>query len=304
MERGEYEPPRPAVTLAEAIDRYEREVLPSKRGAAQERYTLKAWRASALGRCSLATIKAADVAQARDKRLQEVSSGSVRRYLDTLSAVFEVAARDWEIVTANPVRAIRKPPNGRPRERRLLPGELERIIAASESPDFPAIVTLAAETAMRRSEILGLEWRYVDLRKRLVTLPLTKNGDSRTVPLTRKAVEVLSTLPRRIDGRVFDKNGTSLSGAFQRAVLRARRSYERERSEAGATAAEIGQDGYLCDLRLHDLRHERVSALVEGGFSLIEVAAISGHKTMQCLKRYSHVRPTHLVAKLDVMGSR
>lgn len=301
MERGEYEAPREAITLAKVIERYERDVLPSKRGAAQERYVLAAWKNSPLGKRTLNTIKPTDIAQARDKRLKEVSSGSVRRYLDTLSAVFEVAIRDWELSTTNPVRAIRKPENGRARERRLMPGELERITAASGAPDFGAIVTLAAETAMRRSEILGLQWKHIDLHKRVALLPLTKNGDSRTVPLTLNAVAVLRTLPRRIDGKVFNKNGTSLSCAFQRAVQRARKAYERERAAEGANPDDIEHDEYLQGLRLHDLRHERITALVEGGMNLIEVAAISGHKSMQCLKRYSHVSPSHLIEKLDAM---
>jgi site-specific recombinase XerD len=57
----------------------------------------------------------------------------------------------------------------------------------------------------------------------------------------------------------------------------------------------------LRDVRLHDCRHERVSTLVEAGFGLMEVAAISGHKTLQCLKRYTHVRTEHLISKLDAI---
>lgn len=303
MERGDYQKAGSLATLSEAIKRYILEVLPARRGAAQEMYILDYWRTSTLGGRPLASIKPADVAAERDKRLQEVSSGSVRRYLDSLSGVFSVAIRDWEIATTNPVRAIRKPANGRARERRLMPGELERVKeAASEAPDLPAIITLAVETAMRRSEILGLEWRNIDLSKRVAYLPLTKNGSSRTVPLTTTAVRVLTALPRRIDGKVFEKNGTSLSGAFQRAVKRARKTYEAERIAGGASARELEQDNYLCGLRLHDLRHERISTLVEGGFNLVEAAAVSGHLTMQCLKRYAHVRPEHLIEKLDRMA--
>lgn len=305
MERGEYLPSVAAtVTLAEVIERYEREVLPSKRGRGAERYVLAAWRKSVLGKRTLASIKPSDIAQARDRRLKEVSPSSVRRYLDILSGIFAAAIRDWELVSENPVKAIRKPANAKARTRRLLPGELDRIIAATESPDLPAIVTLAVESAMRRSEILGLEWRHIDLRKRFAHLPLTKNGEARTVPLSVKAVETLAALPRRIDGKVFCKNGTSLSGAFQRAVRRARVAYEKERVAQGATEAEVAQDLYLLDLRLHDLRHECVSRLVEGGFNLIEAAAVSGHRTMSCLKRYSHIRAEHLIEKLDALPAK
>lgn len=305
MERGEHQKsPSSTLTLAQAVERYEREVLPGKRGKAQEKYLLAYWRKSQLGAVPLARVKAADIAQQRDNLLQRLSTGSVRRYLDTLGSVFTVACREWQIVNESPLSSIRKPPNGRARERRLAHGELERVIAAgSESPDLGVIVMLAVESGMRRAEMLGLEWRYVDLARRLVHLPLTKNGESRTVPLSTKAADLLAKLPRRIDGKVFAKNGTSLSSAFTRAVSRARKIYERERLTAGASASEVEQDPYLVNLRLHDCRHEAISRLVEGGFNLIEAAAISGHRTLACLKRYSHVRPAHLIAKLDAIGA-
>ena len=301
LERGEYQPPQAIVTLRELIERYERECLPSKRGQAQERYVLERWKRSSLAGKTLASVKPADIARARDERLKEVSPTSVRRYLDTLSAVFEVARKDWELTTTNPVRSIRKPPPGRARERRVSPDEIDRIINATQSKDLPAVVVLAVETAMRRAEILGLEWSNVDLDRRIAYLPLTKNGDSRAVPLTIRAVDVLKAIPKRPDGKVFKHNGTSLSEAFRRAAARARQAYERERQQAGATPQEIAEDDCLRDVRLHDCRHERVSTLVEAGFGLMEVAAISGHKTLQCLKRYTHVRTEHLISKLDAI---
>ena len=303
MERGEYQKVAPRVTLVEAIERFEREVVPTLKGAKQERYILRCWKESTLAKRDITSIKPADIALARDRRLEDVSTGSVRRYLDSLSAVFAIAIRDWEIATVNPVRAIRKPPSGRPRDRRFAPGEMERIIAAgAESPDLPTLITLAVESGMRRAEMLGLEWRHIDLNKRIAFLPVTKNGESRTVPLSRRAVEVLAPLPRRIDGKVFAKNGTSLSGAFQRAVKRARETYEREQTALGVSAFDIGQDGFLVGLRLHDCRHTCISSMVEGGFNLIEAAAVSGHKTLACLKRYAHVTPAHLITKLDKLS--
>lgn len=303
MERGEWTPPASAVTLADVITRYEQQVLPLKRGAAQEKYILRAWKSSPLGQRRIDAIKPADIAQARDRRMEEVSPTSVRRYLDTLSGVFQVAIRDWELITSNPVGSIRKPSSGRARDRRVLPEEAERIVAATRSTDLPAIVALALQTAMRRGEILDLRWSHIDFTTRTALLPLTKNGEPRTVPLTRKAVEVLRGVPRGSDDRVFRKNGTSLSECFRRAAQRAREAYERERLAAGASPAEVERDKFLRDIRLHDCRHERVSNLVESGFNLAEVAAVSGHKTLACLKRYTHVKPAHLVARLDLLSA-
>ena len=65
------------------------------------------------------------------------------------------------------------------------------------------------------------------------------------------------------------------------------------------SAAEVEQDGFLPEFRLHDCRHSRISTMIEGGFNLIKAAAVSGHKTLACLKRYAHVTPAHLIEKFD-----
>lgn len=295
--------PTVKISLADAIDRYSIEVLPEKRGCRSEQYLLRYWRNSSLGGRPVSEICRQDLVTARDE-LQEsaLKPASVRRYLDCLSAVLTACCREWLLVNTNPMREIRKPSNSKPRERRVSRQELGRILhAARFAPDLQAIITLAVETAMRRSEILSLEWQHVDLEKRALWLPLTKNGDSRTVPLSIEATRTLASLQPQADSKVFSKNGTSLSGAFQRAVRRARKTYEQERMADGVLPSELELDPLLRNLRFHDLRHERISSLVEGGFNLIEVAAISGHRTMQCLKRYSHLQTTLLIEKLDRM---
>jgi integrase len=288
-------------TLTEAIARYCAEILPRKRGRQSEQYLLRYWQSSSLAERLVSAISRADLVAERDKLLgASLTSASARRYLDCLSAVLTACSRDWLLLDTNPMSQIRKPPNGKPRERRISQQELSCILhAARFAPDLQAIIRIALETGMRRSEILGMEWRYVDLEKRVVWLPLTKNGDSRTVPLSLDATNTLRALPRRVDGKLFSKNGTSLSGAFQRAVRRARTAYDLEAKKSGTPAHELACDPFLRNLRFHDLRHERISSLVEGGFNLIEVAAISGHRTMQCLKRYSHLQTANLIDKLD-----
>lgn len=295
--------PSSRFTLADAIDRYCTEVLPAKRGRQSEQYLLRYWKCSSLGNRQVSEISRQQLITERDKLLRSsLKPASARRYVDCLSAVLTVCARDWLMLDANPMSEIRKPPNSKARERRVSRQEIECVLhAARFAPDLQTIIRLAVETGMRRSEILGLEWRYIDLGKRVVWLPLTKNGDARTVPLSLEATKTLEALPRHSDGKLFTKNGTSLSGAFQRAVWRARHAYEEEARERGIPASEVKQDPFLQNLRFHDLRHERISSLVESGFNLIEVASISGHRTMQCLKRYSHLQTALLIDKLDRM---
>ena len=298
MEQGTYIVPKVGMTLAKLIDRYVKEVLPSKRGWRQEQYILKAWQLRPLAKLRISSIKPTDIAQARDARAVEVSLASVRRELDVLSSVFTMAIKEWQLCETNPILQIRKPPQGKARDRCLMPGELDLIISASESPDFAPIVTLALESGMRRSEILGLRWEYIDLKQCVAHLPLTKNGESRNVPLSPKAISLLTTLPRRIDGRVFVKNGTSLSGAFQRAVIRSRAIYVDECRQENVDPDK----NFLVGLRLHDIRHSNITRLFERGFNIMEVSAISGHKTLSMLKRYTHLRAEDLARKLASMA--
>lgn len=143
-------------------------------------------------------------------------------------------------------------------------------------------VMLALETALRKSEIQTLTRQQIDLTKRLFYLPETKNGTVRMVPLTKPATKVLfeamSNPINSADGEfVFEGEATDpVTG--QRKPYDSTEAWKIVRKRAG-----------LIDLRFHDLRHEAVSRLVDVGLGDQEVAAISGHKSLQMLKRYTHL---------------
>ena len=134
----------------------------------------------------------------------------------------------------------------------------------------------------------------VDLKRRTVTLPETKNGEKRIVPLSSEAVRILSGLTRRIDGKVWGMADQSITQAFIRAVSRARAAYEKECEENGRKP----DPSFLSDLTFHDLRHEATSRFFEKGFNPMEVSAITGHKTLQMLKRYTHLKAEDLAERL------
>lgn len=280
MDLGEYSPAETTkTTLAELIDRYKREVTPTKRGALQERYRLGVIEADKLASMNIKSITSAEVAAFRDRRLATVKPITARRDLCTLSAVFEHARLEWSYAITNPVRGIRKPSMGHGRERRLEGDEEQRLLAElhkCRSPWIAPLFLFSIETACRRSEALKLQWADVDLSKRIAVLRGTKNGDNRVIPLSGKAVKVLSALPRDLKGHVFPVPMPTVRSAFE---------YARERAN-------------IKDLRWHDLRHEAVSRLHELGLSTVEVASISGHKTLACLARYSHMKVERLAAKL------
>jgi integrase len=270
-------------TISDLIDRYLDEVTVRKRGAAQERYCLRIL-SSNLGRHSVARLSARDVTAFREARLAAGRSATtVRKELAILSHVIDTAIKDWAIaLPQNPVRLVRKPAPNRPRDRRLVSDEYERLLlaaASSSSPLMRPIVVLAVETGMRLGELLQLEWPRIDLHARIAVLPLTKNRDRRRVPLSTTAVETLVHIPRRIDSpRAFWcwKDANSFEHAWRRVV-----------AKAGLT-----------DFRFHDLRHEATSRFFERGLNTVEVATITGHKTLQMLARYTHLRAENLLNRL------
>ena len=174
---------------------------------------------------------------------------------------------------------VRKPSENPQRQRRLQTGE-ERLLMYScqESQNYwlSSVVLMAIETAMRRGELLGLEWAEIDLVNRTAHLPMTKNGSGRTVPLSTTAVETLQSLPRDITGKVFPISETALRGLWNRACKRAK----------------------IEGLNFHDLRHEATSRFFEKGLNVIEVASITGHKDPRMLMRYTHLRAEDLAEKL------
>lgn len=272
-------PPAGSLTLREALHRYSREVTPSKKGAIQELGRIKRWqRHPTLAHRPLDSLRAADLAAYRDARLASgISGNTVRLDLALISHLFEVARREWNMESlVNQVKGIRKPRVGRGRSRRLAPGEEARLLLACP-PRLVPIVKLAIETGMRRSELTGLTWSSVDLKARVIHLEDTKNGDARDVPLSSRALAALEGLTRAgTDAAVFQVTADWATKAF----------------------VEAARKAGLKDLRFHDLRHEATSRLFELGLNVVEASSITGHKSLQMLKRYTHLKAVDLVAKL------
>jgi len=281
-------------TLFEALDRYEREVASTQKGAVKYASLIRIWKRSSLKDRFLATIQGKDVAEYRDTRIESVGPQTVLHELNLISRLFNTAIKEWGMGgLINPVSQIRKPKMPRSRERRLLPGELEKISENSESPLLADIVRFAVETAMRREEISRMKWDHADLNKKVLLIPQTKT-DPRRIPLAPEAVRILERIPRRIDGSVWGMRPDSITQAFIRAVARARAAYEKECEEKGTKP----DPSFLVDLTFHDLRHEATSRFFEKGLNPMQVAAITGHKTLQMLKRYTHLKAEDLAELL------
>lgn len=296
-----------ATTLYDALDRYQREVTPRKKGADQEKYRIAALQAMPLAKRTLAGVRGAEVAKLRDDELARgLASSTVMKTLALLSHLFETARKEWGIEVDNPVKRISKPKVDNARERRLSDEEMRYLLAALDDPKgtavdrrnewTPKIARWAIETAMRQGEILALDWKHVDLEKRTAHLPDTKNGTTRTVPLSSAAVALIQPAgnikPLR-KGKVFPTTASAIKQSFSRAVARGRRLYLTECEKAGTEP----ESGFLEDLTFHDLRHEATIRLAEK-LQMHELMRVTGHKDTRMLARYYHPRAEDLARKL------
>lgn len=152
-------------------------------------------------------------------------------------------------------------------------------ITGPSNPWIKPLVLFALETGMRRSEMLSLTWDQVFLAEadRYVRLLDSKNGDSRNVPLSRRAMAVLQNLSRDGSGFVFPTTADAVKKSFVRAVERAG----------------------IFDLHFHDLRHEATTRISKKLSNVLELSAVTGHKTLHMLKRYYHPDASDLARKLD-----
>lgn len=281
-----------STTFHALLGLYLTDVVPGKRGSAVEELRIKSLQNDDIAKFKLAALTPAVLADWRDRRLAAGCAGStVSRELTVVSAALNWARKELMVQIDNPVSMIRRPPSPASRTRRFEKGEEKKLLKALEdhaaegekkyregtrNPWIKPIVLFALETAMRRGELLALKWDDVDQEKRTAFLQLTKNGESRTVPLSSRAVSVLEALPRSIDGRVFPVTADALKKAWVRACERAG----------------------IEDFHFHDLRHEATSRLAEKLPNLIELASVTGHKDLKMLKRYYHPRAEDLAKKL------
>jgi integrase len=311
---GEYHETRESQkkTMAEMIERYCRDFLTGK-STADTRIRLEWWKRQ-IGHMKISAVKPSVVLECRDKlkndpivtvkvvKGKEVKTERPRnvatcnRYMAALSTAFTTATKEMQWAKSNPVAEISSLREAKGRVRFLDDGERERILEACKASDnqmLLPIVTLALSTGMRKGEILGLTWSNVDMDGRRITLVETKNGTTRVLPITSKAYEVLDGLKRakvrRIDTdlvfpgqNAFNTGPASIRTAWVFAVKRAE----------------------LVDFRFHDLRHSCASYLAMNGCSLLEIAAILGHKTLAMVQRYAHLSEVHTHNVLEKMNNK
>lgn len=306
-----------SLTLADAIDRYKREVLPGLKSSRTREVQIDWWREQ-LGDVALVDLSPGMIAD----KLQELAAGksthwkdperrrtgaTVNRFHAALSAVLRMTARGWHWIEQNPAHSVLRRQESRGRNRWLTDEERGRLLKACKASDWPGLhplVLLALATGARKGELMGLTWDRVDLKRSSALLADTKNSQARTLPIRGPAVEALKewSKVRRLDSPlVFPAPPEPKPEDPELAKLwkpgPPKPFYFRPQWEAARTAAELE------DFRFHDLRHSAASYLAMNGASLVEIADILGHKTLQVVQRYAHLADAHKGAVLERMNA-
>ena len=284
-------------TVAETIERYCNEYLTSNKDRVYSEREIKErigklnWWKERIGYFVLADI----TPQMIDEQLTTMtqSSATVTKYQKNLSHVFTIAVKKWGWVTENPVLKVMPPKQPSGRVRFLDESERERLLDScrqSSSKPLYLCVMLALSTGMRQGELMGLKWQDVNLKEGFVILHETKNGERRRVPIAGLALELLREHAklRRIDTPLLFPSPTKPQQPI-------------ELRKAFLTALERAE---ITDFHWHDLRHSTASYLAMNGASLTEIAGVLGHKTLQMVKRYSHLSDGHVSSVVASMNHK
>ena len=300
MDRGVYqEKSASASTTIETLaKKYIKDITPSKKNKIEDERLMNVV-IEKFGKYYLSNLKPLMIKQWLDELKSKGLSGStINHHLSTLSTLIDTAIKDWSYsLPDNPCKHVKRMPSGKSRDRRLQDGEEEWIInecALSRSTWLLPAVKLSILTGMRQGELFRLEWDHVDLENQVAHLFDTKNGEDRVVPLSTKAVSVFNETPGLREGKVFKCSQHGVASSLRNALERAKDKY----LDDCLNRALEPQKGFLDNLRLHDLRHEATSRFFEIDLNVMEVASITGHKTLSMLKRYTHLKATNLAKKL------
>lgn len=295
-------------TLAELIDRYIKEKLPERKPEYQREFKMQLdWWKSAIGSYLLSDVTSSLLAKCRNDLLKEPngrakktntarSGATVNRYMAALSIVFTKAVTEWEWLEVNPMLKVDKNKESKGRIRFLTQEEQNALLNACKDSGNDLIymlVVLALSTGARYGELLNIKWDNVKFHdeNKNVTLYLmnTKNGDNRSLTIGSLGYELLKAHSkiRKINTKyVFARPDGKKPYDL-------RKQWEKALKTAGIT-----------DFRFHDLRHTTASNLAMNGASLRDIAEILGHRTLQMVKRYSHLTTQYTTKVLQELNEK
>jgi len=239
---------------------------------------------------TLDEITAGDVEKIRAERLEgdnAVQPATVNREVAFLRHVFNVAIRDGK-TERNPAARLRAFKE-RGRVRYLTDEEEPELMKVLPDDESRHRVTVLLHTGLRKSEFLGLSWKHVDFKAGVLTIPLSKNGEARHVPMNGQVRAILSRRARPLNGGKL---------VFPNSEDKADLRWAEKTFPAAVTAARID------DFRLHDLRHTFASRLVMAGVDLLTVMQLGGWKSLAMVQRYAHLSSGHRQTAIERLVAR
>lgn len=299
--RGTYSDPKKlcdSMKFSDLLQRYAEKVTPTKKGARQEFSRIKGIQQQKWAKKALTMLCVSDFSDYKVQRQMEVSNSTLNRELALMSAVLNHARREWGIDVKNYVLDIKKPKENPARKRVLSNAELEFLSAAveeSRSESFKLYFYIALTTGFRKSEILALRKKHINLSDSTVYLPITKNQESRIAPIGTKAKATFAGITEKNIDELFDYEGSDpCKKAWYAAKSRAIKNYQKD-----CKAKQINPDeDFLQNFRFHDLRHHAFTNFARKLKGYAEIAMATGHKSPQMINRYVHLTPEEVALNM------
>jgi integrase len=268
------------LTLGDLIMRYRDEITPTKKGSACEMHKLNLMLRHKIAKCRLLELKAKNIFDFKSDIRINRKPATINKYIHYIYTIWETAKVQWDIAlpSRNPASLVSKEKIKTKIDRILSPDEYRDLLVAGSKSNLPFladIIEFAYITAMRFGEITKLEVKDIDFHKSIAKLLDTKNGEDRTVPLTKRALEICDKY--RFRNALFDIKRDQFRHYYEQACSRAK----------------------IKDFRFHDLRACAITNLFLKGWSVAEVSVVSGHKSWSELKRYTRIKPLDLVKKIN-----
>jgi len=265
------------MSLQEACTRYAATISSEHKGFVSEQHRLRYFGNSCLGATNLHDLSQGQLQAYFDQRGLHVSRSTLRREMLLLKRVLTTAMTEWQAnLTTHPMRQIKIPKDNPHRVRRITDDEWERILKTARlqrNSLIADVIEFARETGMRRSEILSIESKQIDVEQQIAFLPDTKNGSHRSVALSQRAIDII--MKHSTADLLFPISATALQQAWQRILRKTN----------------------ITNLRFHDLRHEAISRFFEMGMTIAEVQSLSGHKDVRQLFNYTHMQASNIASK-------